>query len=236
MQYEDGNTSPLRVFFRKKWVRLVLIADVLIIIAIIVAFIIKASRVSTLNFNVTPLDATISVNGDTSYSNGAYSVSPGTYQITISHPDLETKTFTVNIDSHYVSTITTFLTDGNNNFDFYKLKENYGSLQKLIEIASAGNNTTTDHDTSAEDFIKDFKHILSIYEKLPIKDYIYAESTANASSAGFAIREGKDGCEMTACLLVNYYGENFKDTVLEKIKEAGYNPSDYQILYERYNQ
>ena len=236
MQYEDGNISPLRAFFKKKWVCLVLIADVLIIIAIIVALIIKAGEVSTLNFNVTPTDATISVNGNANYSNGVYSMTPGTYEIVISHDGLNSKFFTIDLAPHYVSTISTFLSGEDNNYGFYEQKDNYLSLQKLIEIASAGNNITTDHDTSAEDFIKDFKHILSIYEKLPIKDYIYADPTANASTAGFVIREGSNGCEMIACLLVNYYGDGFKDAVIEKIKEAGYNPSDYQILYERYSQ
>ena len=71
MQYEDGNISPLKAFFKNKWVRLILILDIAAIIAIVVIIIINSTRVSTLVFDIAPLDATISVNGDEHYKNGA---------------------------------------------------------------------------------------------------------------------------------------------------------------------
>lgn len=237
MQYEDGSISPLRAFFRNKWVWAILIIDVIAVFGIIGVLIWQATKVSTIIFNVAPIDATISVNGNTNYTNGQYSITPGTYEINISREGLEAKTLSVDIEPHYVVTVNMFLSGADNNFEFYKWKDNYGSYQELKSIASSENNITTDQDVSAESFISDFEQTMSIMNVLPIKGYVYADPSIHSATAGFAIRDGqsKEGCERTACLLVNYYGEDYEEAVIEKIKDAGYNPMDYQILYERYN-
>ena len=238
MQYDDGNLSPLRDFFRNKWVRIFLIIDVFIIIILVGIKIWQSTKVSVIEFNIAPIDATISVNGNTNYSNGQYSITPGTYEIKISHKDLEPKTMTVNIEPHQIVPITLFLTGANNNLEFYELNDNYKSFEKLQSIASANKNTTTDNDTSAEKFIPKLKQKISIFDKLPIKGYVYANPEANSSSAGFTIRSGQNtnSCEKTACLIVNYYGRGYQEAVAAKIKEAGYNPADYEIVFERYDQ
>ena len=234
MQNDDIYDSPIKSFFKNKWVRFVLIVDIVIIIAIIVAFIINATKVSTIELNIAPIDATISINGNQNYENGSYSITPGTYEIKISREGLDSKTLTVDIPSHYYVTVSAFLSD-DGSFEFYELKDNFRSFEKLREIASADNNITTDHDTSAESFIANLEHAMSIQELLPIKGYVYADPEANASTAGFAIRYGGEGCKITACLLVNYYGKNYEQAVMEEIRSVGYDPADYQIIYERYN-
>ena len=109
-------------------------------------------------------------------------------------------------------------------------------MKKLESIASAEDNITTDHDTSAEGFIKNYKRMMSISEILPIKKYIHADPEINTSTGGFIIQEGTSdaGCEKIACLLVEYFGRGYEKTVIETIEDAGYEPTDYQIIYERY--
>lgn len=232
----DGSISPVQAFFRNKWVRLILIVDVIAVIVVIGFLIWNATKTAIINFSVAPLDAKIQIDGHGEYSNGSYNVHPGNHTITISHDGLTTKTFDLDLQSGYSTTITTFLSD-NGNFDFYELKDNYGSFQKLAAIASAGDNLTTDHDTSAEQFIASLEHTLSILEILPIIGHIDANPEAGTFLAGFAIHDGenKAECEKTACLLVNYYGINYETAVTEAIKNTGYNPTDYQLVYERYN-
>jgi len=43
----------------------------------------------------------------------------------------------------------------------------------------------------------------------------------------------KKECEKSACLIVKYYGKGYEDEVIRKIEKAGYDPEDYQIIYER---
>ena len=233
---QNGNVSPLRDFLRNKYIWIFWAIDAIAIIAVILAFIHQASKVSTIYFNVVPINATISVNGDTHYANGQYNIAPGQYKISISHEGLKTKTLSVNIEAHDYATVTIYLADDDNSFNFYKLKDNYESYKKLKTIASAENNITTDKDTSAQKFISDYERIISILKTLPLKGYVYTEPSANMSTGGFAIENGqnKKECRQSACLLVRYYGKDYENAVIEKIKEAGYNPSDYQIVYERY--
>ena len=233
----DENVSLVRRFFRNKWVKLMLAIDLIAVVAMVGILIWQSTKVSVIDFNIAPVDATILVNGNTKYTNGQYKITPGAYEISISHEGLESKVFSVNIEPHQVVNITTFLAGANDNFDFYGLKENYGSYKKLKSIASASENTTTDNDVSAEQFISDFERKISIFDILPIKGYVYADSNVGASTAGFTIGNGQGGkeCEEVACLLVKYYGSGYEDAVMEKIKEAGYNPADYQYVYERYN-
>ena len=233
----DGSISPVRVFFRSKWVRIILIIDVLAVIAVIGVLIWNATKTATINFNIAPTDAKIQIDGRGEYYNGSYQVHPGKHTITISHDGLETKNFEIDLKSGYDTTLAAFLKGTNNSYEFYELKDNYESFQKLAQIAGKDNNITTDHDTSAEEFIADFQHTLTIMDTLPIKGYVYADPSVNSSTAGFAIRNGisKEGCEMTACLLVNYYGKDYESAVEKAITDAGYNPADYQLLYERYN-
>jgi hypothetical protein len=236
MQYNEGeNSSHFKKFLNKRWVKVVLIIDVLIVLAIIGVLIWNATKTATVNFSIAPIDAKITLNGQGDYKNGTYKLHPGNYEVTVSRDGLESKTFDLELKSGYVTTLAAFLTGENNNFEFYELKDNYASFQKLSEIASAGNNQTTDQDTSAEGFIADLKNRQSISKVLPIKDYIYAEPEINAPTAGFAIRYGEEGCERTACLLVSYFGDGYEESVAQAIKDAGYNPTGYQILYERYS-
>ncbi|MBR3137858.1 hypothetical protein IKG41_00730 [Candidatus Saccharibacteria bacterium] len=240
MQYEDGDVSPLKAFFRKKWVRLVLILDVVAIIAVIVIVIINSTRVSTLVLNITPIDATISVNGDTHYENGAYAITPGTYEIIISHDGLQPKTFSVDIAPRYVSTISTFLSDDNSNYEFYKLKENYLSLQKLIEIASENHNTTTDHDSSAADFIKKYQNKLNIIQNvLPIKYSEYEENSSSQSgeklSKDITIRIGSTNkCKTSLCIEALMLFTRDKKNVEDLLVKKGIEYKDYEIVYTIY--
>ncbi|MBR2839989.1 hypothetical protein IKE82_01510 [Candidatus Saccharibacteria bacterium] len=168
---EQSNLSLIQLFFRNKWVRLCLIFDVILVVVLIFILIWQSTKVSIINFNITPLDATISLNGDSKYENGQYSITPGTYNVSISHEGLETKSFTIDIVPQSVVTISTFLPDTDHTFDYYKLRKNYSSYMKLEEIASAGNNVTTDQDTSAESFIRRFQEDYNAFTtKLPI-DY-----------------------------------------------------------------
>lgn len=225
-------------FFKNKWVRLILAIDAVMILAIIGMVILDIAKNSVIYLNVTPVDAIISIDGRTEVTNGMYAIMPGTHEITIAREGLESKTFTIDIAPDYVVEFTTFLKGEGDNFDFYKLIPNYNSYLKLVEIASVGNNRTTDEDFSAEPFIVDFERVLSITDDLPIKGWVYGApaGTGNGATAMFAIQNGINmkECEIISCLLVNYDGTDFEEEVIKSIEDAGYDPLDYQIIYKRF--
>lgn len=232
----DENGSLLKAFLSNRWVRAILVIDVIVIIIVTGVYIRQSNKNSTISFNVVPISATISVNGNTKYTNGQYSITPGTYKIAISYEGLETKTLSVTVEPHSFVSVTTFLSGADNSFEYYELKNNFMAYQKLKTIASADNNLTTDNDTTAQEFIANFERKMSIFNVLPLNGYIYSEPAANASTGGFVIQkdQSEKKCNKSACLLIRYFGKDYEEAALQKIKEAGYNPDDYQIIYERY--
>lgn len=234
----NENDPLLKAFFRNKWIIAILIVDIIAILVVIGVFIYQSTKVSTISFDVAPLKAKISVNGDSHYTNGQFPITPGKYEVRISYEGLETKTLTVNIEPHDFVSVTTFIKGADNNFEFYEMKDNDASYQKLKAIASAEKNLTTDNDESAQEFITTLEKKLSIKDKLPLKGYVYSASGKGASTGGYAIHgsQSSKSCKKSTCLVVKYYGKDYKNPAIAKIKEAGYNPDDYEIVYERYKQ
>lgn len=217
-------------FFRNKWVRLILVLDIVAIIAIVAVAIVNSLRTAVIEFNVTPVNSVISVNGDSSYSNGSYRFFPGTYEITVSREGLDPKTFILELGNNDIQTVALFLSN-NGNFDFYELKENYSSFAKLAEIASAANNLTIDHDTSAEKFIEEFNRKTSIDQILPL-EYQFVDDTNYGANSFFAINENPNCIYNGLCLIVSPIINASEDQILEFIRTNGYNPNDYQITFK----
>lgn len=235
---QDGSVSPIKAFFRNKWVRSILVLDLIAIIFIIALVISNATKTSAITFNVVPAESQILINGE-NYINGTYHITPGTYEVEISHPDLDTKIFTVDLEHSDIATITTFLHQGND-FNFYELKENLDSLFELTNIASAGYNQTTDQDTSAETFIADFQRNYDLYlTKLPIVDQTPSkygiEYGVNYEYDTLTIQNGDSlsECEKTICLYITDTSGEKEQFALSVIEKFGFDKNLYQVVYEK---
>lgn len=233
---QDGSVSPIKSFFRNKWVWLVFIIDIAIVVFIASLSVNKATETATINFNIVPADVTITINGSDDYKNNgpAYSLSSGTYEIQISHPDLDSKTLTVNLEANRNLTITTFLSK-DNDFYYYTLYGNYGNFYKLTDIASAQNNQTTDHDTSAETFIKNYQEQYNLYTtELPIE---YRESSGQGKTLrilkNITIR-AKYNCAITLCVEALAAGTDSKEFINSLLEEKGFNVKELEIEYKFY--
>lgn len=242
--YNEVNTSsPLKSFFHQKWVRIVLILDLLTIIVVIGVAIYNSMKTSIVTFNITPVDAAIIVNG-TKYENGTYKFSPGAYDVTISHPELNSKTFHLDLASDSSTLITTFLSatddDDEPSFNFYEQSPNYYSFQALASIASKANNQTTDHDTSAEDFIAEYQKLVDIYysDTLPINYQSYTKDEAGEPLLDKSIvikrADSKAPCQKLLCvqvLTIDADDRNFANSLME---QKGFNLQYMEIFYENF--
>ena len=238
---QDGSVTPIGSFFRNKWVRLILVIDVIIIIIIVAILAKKTTETAVVSFNVTPINANITVNGSGGYENTgqpiedgknsgrSYSFAPGTYEIQISHSDLDAKTFIVNLEPNSNTTITAFLSkDGD--FYFYTLRDNLSSFNRLASIASKGDNQTTDHDTSAEEFITRFQRDYKLYStQLPAT---YSEYDANDELAKYISVNKSDKCNITLCLKALMNSEDDKPLVDSLLQGKGFNLKDFEIEYK----
>lgn len=222
--------SPIGSFFRNKWVWLTLATDVAVIIFIMVNLAINAGKTSIIEFNIVPADSQILVNGK-NYANGSYYITPGVYNIEISHDNLNTKNMTVDLEKQGVASITTFLHQGDN-FSFYELKENYDSYLMLEEIASSGNNMTTDHDISAEKFISDFQKNYELYQtKLPVT---YSEYDDDGKLAKYISVRSNNECVITLCLKAVIRDKDDVALVDSLLVDTGFNLEYFEIGYKIY--
>ncbi len=228
---QDGSVTPIGNFFRNKWVRLILIIDVLIIIGVIAIIIYNSTKTAIIDFTVAPVDSTITVNGDSSYNNGSFQFHPGSYEVVISHDGLDSKTFNIELQANNNAAVTTFLAkDGN--FDFYELKDNYPSYLMLERIASSSDNQTTDHDTSAEEFIADFQRNYKLYStELPVTYSEYGDD--GKLSKYISVRANHD-CIITLCLRAIIRSESDEALVDAMLIGAGFNLEDFEIEYKTY--
>ena len=228
----DGSVSPARAFLRNKWVRLILIIDSVIVIAVIGIIIWNATKTATINFSVAPIDAKIQLNGQGEYYNGSYKLHPGNYTVSISHDGLVTKTFDLELKSGYDTTVTAFLTGENNNLEFYTLKDNFDSFQKLAQIAGKGNNSTTDQDTSAESFIQNFQQAYALWQsELPIRYAVHGEYGYLVKDV--TIRASYD-CTLYLCIEALMRGTEDKNLISSLLEEKGFNVEEYEIKYKIY--
>ncbi len=235
---DSDNGSPLSGFFKRKWVRVIIVIDIIAVIAIIAVAIINSFRNSVLVLNIAPLDANVTINGKNEYKNGQYSLSPGEYEVTISHESLDSKTISVELKPHNVTTVSLYLSkDGN--FDFYEQKENYESYQKLYSIISPDYNRATDSDSSAESFISDFQKNYSIFTDLPIID---KTPSAYGLSLGsryqndtLTIRDGRplEECTKTLCLQITDTSGTKKEYAESIIDKFGYDHNKFQLIYQK---
>ena len=231
-----NNGSYLLNFLRNKWVILIIVCDLIALITIIVMTINTARQSAILVLDITPLSSTVSIDGQGSYQNGTYKITPGNHQLTISNPDMTPKTLIVNFEDQYTTTVSTFLSQ-NGNFDFYKQKQNYDSFVKLSDIASSEHNTTIDQDITAENFITKYQQAYDgIREYLPIKQTIYfTDDDGEESFVDITINSSyATDCETWLCLSATMRGANAEDLVQDLIKDKGLKVEDYEIKYQVY--
>lgn len=234
---QDGSASPIKIFFRNKWVRLILILDVLVIIAIVAIAIYNSTKNAIITFTIAPIDATITVNGNSSYQNGSFQFRPGTYEVVISHDELDSKSFTIELEANSNAAITTFLTkDGS--LDFYELNDNQSSYLMLSRIASSSDNQTTDHDTSAEAFITKFEKNYNLYQtELPINHTEYTIiDDKDTMVYDLTIRRASDksSCIKYLCIEAIMILTNDKNLVNSMLEDAGFNLEDFEVEYKIY--
>ena len=229
-----GN-SALKDFFRNKWVRLILALDVIVIIVIIGLMISKAMRSATLVLDVSPLDATIKLNGGGEYASGTYELVPGEYKVEISHDGLDTKTFDVKIDSGEIANITTYLTN-DGNIDWYKQKVNRGSYSKIVDMVSVDKNLTTDQDGSAVEQVKELEDNFQKLKNLPITKVVYDQTdTGRHLNTDITIRANySDECSTWLCLEALMYGTDDESIIEQLLTNNGFDAEAYEIKYKVY--
>ena len=183
--------------------------------------------------DVTPLDAKISINGDNSYTNGTYQLHPGKYHVEVSHDDLDTQTFDVNLESDHTTSITAYLTK-ENNIEFYRQKSNLQSFNKLTDMLSHEDNNS--ENKTIKDISNMMQYDYSRLAALPINKTEYQDTeTGRKLLYDITIRENNsDECSTWLCLEALMLGTDDKTIVEQILTDNGFDVEGYEIKYKTY--
>ena len=203
---------------RHKIATLVTINLVALIIAIVI-IIIHLAKTATIDINVAPNDATITLNGRKYDNNTSHDVLPGNYHVKIAMDGMQTKEYDISLERNGFIRIWDYLLDEKGGFDYYLTHPD--DMATLAEL---------DIDQKVKDIVNYYNRITSIRDMLPLE---YYERFEVDKPLGVFIEEDPNDCDSKALCLVVYGGEKNRDIALKLIKEAGYDPEDYGIRFER---
>lgn len=192
----------------------VILVSLIFITGILVVTAISLNPTSEVEVLVAPSSATITINGKV-YKNGTYKLPRGNVSVKIEKDGFTPKNYTFN-------------TSTNNKLYDYLTQD--GSLSWYETHSDDAIILTTIGDYEADMLSSSFTEKNPISKELPL---IVAEYNSNDEYVEFRIDGGKlEDCDRDFCLkITDSTGDNL-EYAREKIRELGYNPNDFEIVYE----
>lgn len=192
---------------------------VLIVAAILLIFVVNRNSIgmAELKILVAPTIARIEVDGK-EYKNGTHKMAPGEVKIMVSCDGFETEEKSIVLTAGQMTEFYTYLIPLDGDYSWYSKNEDNEMLLNTIGDAMATSES------------KKYSEMNPIIRDLPI---IYANYDEKWNYTEFRIDGGVfEDCTRAFCVkITDTTGGNY-DHALKLIKEKGYNPEDYEILYE----
>ena len=192
-------------------------AMVCIILVSIIFIIIDSGKNATLDIIVSPLSAEIKIDGK-EYKNGTYQFEPGEVEVEITKDGFTSERKTILLEPNKTTKLYTYLMPIDGSFDWYLNHEEDMMILNTIGDAEANADSAS------------YREKYPIIEILPIQ---FVDYDKNWELTEFRIDGGMfDECEGTFCLkITDTTGGNYEKAI-QMIKEKGFNPDDYEIIYE----
>ncbi|MBQ9180751.1 hypothetical protein IJ135_01490 [Candidatus Saccharibacteria bacterium] len=203
---------------RGKILKVVLaVAAVLSLTFMLIRAIINVNRPATVEILMAPSFATAEIRG-AEYRSGTYELDPGEAEAVITADGFTTKTMRLGLVGGETTKLYVYLMPEDGSLDWYLA---HPEEQMIL-------NTIGDARANAESAA--YAEENPIVEVLPI---IYANYDAKWEYTEFRVDGGKfEECEKEFCLkITDATGGNYENA-LELIRKKGFNPEDYEIIYE----
>ena len=238
LMQEGTERSLLSNFFHNKWVLLFLCFNAILIIAVIAIAVYNNTMSAIITFNIAPIDAKISVNGNDKYKNGSFRFHPGKYNVVISRDGLDSKSFDLELDGYSSTVVTCYLSANNgDDFSFYEKNKNNLSALKLISMLSSDEEQIFDKDYSAKGFVSEYGAVLDAFNNnLPVGDIVRKSPDEGGELISNIIIQKDDSCSKYICVMVQAFGyEDVEKVVGEMLGEAGFNMKYVEVKYASNN-
>lgn len=198
---------------------------IILFVMCIVPIIQQASSSPRVSLNIAPTSANITINGK-EYHNGLYEMSPGNYTATISQEGFSPKELQFEVKNHGITVVNDYILNEKEGLYYFE------SSDADMTILQNSNQP------EVRSFLNEFEQKKSILSKLPFEDVVNENENkiAPISNIKFKISDGSidNNCKKIFCLLVTSGKTDMsilKKAVSKKIKEEGFDPDGYQIIY-----
>ena len=207
---------------RHKIVSVVILLNLILIAVVIAVIVMHNAKTATVDIKVAPLEAEIRLNGQRYDNFQSYDVLPGEYRVEISMEGMETKEYDITLENNGFERIKTYLVGVDGGFDYYlRHPEAEAVLAQVID----------DSDTVAKEFVEKYESVSAIADILPYNYDAYVDNYAYYVNYEIA-KDERDDCRKIVCLrILDYTGGN-EQAAINTIIEQGFNPDDYEIVYE----
>ena len=218
--YDAQNLSPLQAFLRSKWVRVMLVVDVLLVLLLIGVAIFQNTKTATVDILTVPSVAKVKIGGG-EYESGAYRIHPGDYEATVYAEGFVTKTVPVEARAGEISKVWVYLVPEEGNLNYY--------AQHVDDWYNMG--------LMSDEEAQRVYRLLSIQEELPM-DYVEREmdneGEMNLVKDITISANNGEGCETYYCLKVATILDKNEETVRGLLAEKGFNLDDYEVEWKVY--
>ena len=206
--------EKIKAYIKNHPISATIIVSLIFITGILVITALSLNPTSEVEVLIAPSSATVTINGK-SYKNGTYRLPRGNVSVKIEKEGFTSKNYTFN-------------TSTNNKLYDYLTQD--GSLSWYETHPEDAIILTTIGDYEADALSASFAEKNPISKSLPL---VVAEYNNNDEYIEFRIDGGKlENCDRDFCLKITDSTGNNLDYARKKIRDLGFNPDDFQIIYE----
>lgn len=203
---------------RKRIFSLAVVGFVILTVLAVVLWLVDARRSAKLDILVAPSMAVVKINGSV-YEDGEHRFEPGTVSAEVLADGFTAQTFEIELRAGETASLYTYLVPADGSMQWYA--EN---PEEDLLLSAVG-------DAIAERDAAELASRYPISTVLPIvvvevdpESYDWTEYRIDCGSF--------KGCKSEFCVKITDTTGGNKEKALTKIREAGFDPADYQVLYE----
>lgn len=206
---------------RHKVLSLLLFLNVVAVLVVVLVIVIHASKTATVDIMVAPSEAVVELNGAKYENMQSHNIAPGEYQVKISMDGMQTKEFEISVENDGFVRIWTYLLDENGGFEYYM--DHSDDAEILKDVA----------DDEAKAWLEELSRVWGIREVLPLGfSSTFDPNATEIISVDIRWGEGDECKEKTYCLVIQDLTGKNHERALQTIRDAGYDPNNYEIIFK----
>lgn len=192
--------------------------------AVLVVFIIflaitNSRKSSTLHTIIAPSFATLTINNKTYHPNQDHRLEPGNYQVKITADGFQEKSLQIELSPNQTTNLYQYLTPNDHDISWYY--QNSKEAELFSQVTDAMANQQADQ----------YREQYPIVSLLPISVVEVDKETYTMKEYRIDVGKFTD-CKTDFCLKITDMTGGNQTAAYDKLRENGYNPDDYEIIYE----